>query len=61
MGKTIDADVLKFAEKLISRIQSHKENVRCYSNIGEGYALAHDHIIAIIEQELRWLKEVKDE
>lgn len=61
MGKSIDADVLKFAEKLISRIQSHKENVRCYSNTGEGYALAHDHIIAIIEQELRFAEELDNE
>lgn len=51
----------QFAEKLITRIESHKENVKCPAPIGEGYALAHDHIKAIVEQELRFAEELDNE
>lgn len=48
----------EFAEKLIRRIKTHKQVVSIPSPTGEGYALAHEHIIAIIDQELRFIEEV---
>lgn len=51
----------QFAEKIITRIESHKENVKCPAQMGEGYALAHDHIKAIVEQELRFAEELDNE
>lgn len=51
----------QFAEKLITRIELHKENVKCPAQMGEGYALAHDHIKAIVEQELRFAEELDNE
>lgn len=47
----------EFAEKIIKRIESHKQVVSMPGSTGEGYALAHEHIKAIIEQELRFAQE----
>lgn len=44
----------EFAEKLIKEINKHGESVVASGPVGQGYAMAHKHIIDVIEQQLKF-------
>ena len=54
-------DIYISGNALIKRIEEHKDftAIPNGSAIAEGYAMAHDHIIRIIEQEMLFAKNIR--